>query len=143
MVELRLSDILQGFLRERGFSERLSLYLAYGRWEELVGVEVAKHVRPVRMERGVLYLVADSGVWAQETSFARVAILARMHKAGIPVKDLRFRQGTLPPPEQLPELPKAGRRPPAPPQDALELIRDPGLKERFAQLLADARKEGD
>jgi len=141
MVELKLGSILHGILRDRGFLKRVAVYRAYAVWEEIVGAEVARHVRPLRLERGVLTLVADSGVWAQETSFARPAILDALRRAGVPVRDLHFRQGTLPLPEELPDLPVHAQRPAPPPGEALDLIRDPEIRQRFGMLLQHACKE--
>ena len=143
MVELRLKEILRGFVQERGFAERLSIYRAYGQWEEIVGPEVARHVRPGHVQRGVLYVVADSGVWAQEFSFARTAVLQALHRRGVPVKELRVHQGTLPAPDALPGLAPRPRKPQPPPGEAVELIRDPDLRSRFAALLESAREGED
>jgi len=141
MVESSLGEILRGFIASSGFVRQLDLYRAYGRWEEVVGPEVARHVRPVRVERGVLYLVADSGVWAEETSFARPAILEELRRRGVSVRDIRLRQGTLPRPEQLADLPRQRPAPAPPPGAAADLIRDPELRGAFCQL--GQGKEGD
>ncbi|MDA8346546.1 MAG: DUF721 domain-containing protein [Thermaerobacter sp.] len=143
MVELRLKEILRGFVQERGFTERLAIYRAYGQWEEIVGPEVARHVRPGHVQRGVLYVVADSGVWAQEFAFARGAVLATLQRSGVPVKELRVHQGTLPAPNALPDLQPPPLRPPAPPGEALDLISDPALRNRFAQLMQSALEGED
>lgn len=143
MVELRLREILRGFVKQRGFEERLAIYRAYGIWEEIVGPEVARHVRPGHVQRGVLHVVADSGVWAQEFSFARETVLATLRKSGAPVKEIRVRQGTLPPPEATVDLTPPPPLPPPPPGEALELIHDPALRERFSELLHSARKGED
>ena len=141
MVESRLGDILRGFVASSGFVRQIRLYQAYGRWEEIVGPEVARHVRPVRVERGVLWLVADSGVWAEETSFARPVILEALKRHGVQVRDIRLRQGTLPRPESLAELPRSEAAPPPPPGKAADLIRDPDLRRAFTSL--GSGKEGD
>ena len=141
MVESRLGEILRGFVASSGFARQIHLYKAYGRWEEIVGAEVARHVRPLRIERGVLWLVADSGVWAEETSFARPVILDALRRHGVPVRDIRLRQGTLPRPESLAELPRRPLAPPPPSGNAAELIRDPDLRLAFSALAS--QKEGD
>lgn len=141
MVESRLADVLKGFVASSGFVRQIRLYSAYGHWEEIVGCEVARHVRPLRVERGVLWLVADSGVWAEETSFAKPVILEALKKHGVPVRDIRLRQGTLPRPESLAELPSKPQLPPPPPGRSADLIRDPDLRHAFAAL--GSHEEGD
>ena len=141
MVESRLGEVLRGFVASSGFARQLRLYKAYGHWEQIVGAEVARHVRPLRIERGVLWLVADSGVWAEETSFARPVILDALKRYGVPVRDIRLRQGTLPRPEMLAELPRSPVVPPPPPGNAAQFIRDPELRRAFSTLASG--KEGD
>jgi hypothetical protein len=141
MVESRLGEILRGFVASSGFGRQMNLYRAYGHWEEIVGAEVARHVRPLRVERGVLWLVADSGVWAEETSFARPGILEALRRHGVAVREIRLRQGTLPRPEALAQMPRRQAAPPTPPGVAADLIRDPELRDAFASLAV--RKEGD
>ena len=141
MVESRLGDILKGFVASSGFVRQMRLYQAYGHWEEIVGTEVARHVRPLRVERGVLWLVADSGVWAEETSFARPVILEALKRHRIEVRDIHLRQGTLPRTESLAEMPRRTEVPPPPPVKAADLIRDPDLRHAFTAL--GACKEGD
>ncbi len=141
MVESRLGEIIKGFVASSGFVRQMRLYSAYGHWETIVGAEVARHVRPLRIERGILWLVADSGVWAEETSFARPVILEALKRHGVDVRDIRLRQGTLPRPESLADLPRRQIAPPPPPLPAAELIRDPDLRQAFTAL--GPRKEGD
>ena len=141
MVESRLGEIIRGFVATSGFVRQMRLYRAYGHWEEIVGSEVARHVRPLRVERGILWLVADSGVWAEETSFARPVILEALQRHGVDVRDIRLRQGTLPRPESLADLPRRASVPPPPPGPTADLIRDPDLRNAFTAL--GSRKEGD
>jgi len=141
MVESNLGEILRGFVASSGFVRQMRLYRAYGHWEGIVGPEVARHVRPLRVEHGVLWLVADSGVWAEETSFMRPMIVDALARHGISVRDIRLRQGTLPKPESLADLPRVAALPPPPPGPAVDIIRDPDLREAFAAL--GLREEGD
>jgi predicted nucleic acid-binding Zn ribbon protein len=48
------------------------------RWSDLIGAEVAGHVRPVSVERGRLTLLADSPAWASHVRWAEADLLSRL-----------------------------------------------------------------
>jgi hypothetical protein len=73
-------------------------------WAAAVGARIAERTRPVAIEGGVLVVRAATSVWANELSLLSEALLARLHRAGIAVKALRFRVGTIEPPERAPAL---------------------------------------
>lgn len=62
-------------------------------WDEVVGPVIARHVRPLSLDKNVLTLKADSSVWRQQISFMKDQIIAKIaeeysqHK----VRDLRIR----------------------------------------------------
>lgn len=143
MIELELREILRRLIAARGMGRRAAMSQAYIAWETVVGVEVARHVRPEFIRRSVLHLVADTGVWAQEVSFARNDILQRLRQAGIPIEDLRLRQGTLPEVERLPVLAPKPRAPAPPPGDIAALVDDPGLRATLERFVERAKRKGD
>ena len=40
------------------------IFSMQSKWEQICGANVAKHSKPVRLERKVLYINTDSSVWA-------------------------------------------------------------------------------
>ena len=114
----------------------------WGRWEELVGAEIAGHARPSSLREGVLRVRADSPAWAHELGYLREEIQARVN-AGLDhpvVTEVRVYTG---PPGPAAEGRAARRRgvprgpapeprpaPPAAPEEALERARRAWLRRR-------------
>ena len=64
-----LSDSLDALLRSLRGPGRQSLGGVFGRWDEVVGAAVAAHVRPVRLDRGVLTVEVTEPAWATQVAF--------------------------------------------------------------------------
>ncbi len=62
-------------------------------WESVVGKEVARHIKPVSLERGVLNLEADSSVWRQQILFLKPQLLDRIGAefSRLKIRDLRVK----------------------------------------------------
>jgi predicted nucleic acid-binding Zn ribbon protein len=50
----------------------------FGRWEEAVGVQVANHARPVRLDDGVLVVEVDEPAWATQIALLSNTIRERL-----------------------------------------------------------------
>ena len=50
----------------------------FGRWEEAVGAQVAAHVRPVRLDAGVLVVEVDEPAWATQITLLSNTIRERL-----------------------------------------------------------------
>jgi len=103
-------------------------------WERAVGSRIALRTRPVRIERGILHVVAASSAWAQELSLLGEAIATRLREDGLAVTSLRFQVGKVEPPERmLPREPPRDIPPPAPLppalRDALVRVEDATLRD--------------
>lgn len=73
-------------------------------WAAAVGARIAERTMPIAVEGGVLVVRAATSVWASELSLLSDALLARLRKAGVSVRALRFRVGTVVPPDRSIEL---------------------------------------
>jgi len=64
----------------------------FGRWEEAVGEQVAQHVRPVKLDGGVLSVEVDDPAWATQVKFLAPTIIDRLAEvAGARVDQLHVR----------------------------------------------------
>jgi len=64
----------------------------FGRWDEAVGEQVAQHVRPLKLDNGVLSVEVDDPAWATQVKFLTPTILTRLQEvAGVAVTDLHVR----------------------------------------------------
>ncbi|MBD2664100.1 hypothetical protein B6N60_03718 [Richelia sinica FACHB-800] len=60
-------------------------------WPEVVGAGVAKHTRPLSIQRDVLWVATSSAAWAQNLTFGRQNILSKLNQQlSIPIADIRF-----------------------------------------------------
>jgi predicted nucleic acid-binding Zn ribbon protein len=50
----------------------------FGRWDEAVGEHVATHVKPVKLDQGVLVVEVDDPAWATQVKFLTPMITERL-----------------------------------------------------------------
>ncbi len=72
-----VGDLLHGLVERRGWTERLRGAAVFSHWEELVGPELARRCRPVRLAGGLLVVQAESTVWAAEVAYLVGEVIAR------------------------------------------------------------------
>ena len=51
----------------------------FGRWDQLVGPDVAAHTRPEQFSNGELVVLADSAAWATQMRLLTSAVLRRLN----------------------------------------------------------------
>jgi len=75
-------------------TDRIQIGGVFGRWDEAVGPTVAAHVRPVRLDEGVLTVEADEAAWATQVKFLSSTITSRLAEvAGVHVERVEVRVG--------------------------------------------------
>ena len=65
-------------LLDRGWTADVTVGSVMGRWAEIVGPEIADHVRPVTFEGSVLTVQAESTAWATQLRLLTSALLGRI-----------------------------------------------------------------
>jgi hypothetical protein len=110
----------------KAMARRAGLAVDRVTWTEVVGERVAARTLPRSLRDGVLTIIVESPVWAQELSLLSTEILRRLAERGIRAGAIRFRTGPI---ESAPAAsrPKA---PPVPPPAPLP----PDVEERLAQI---------
>lgn len=92
-----LGSTVTALLRERGWTESAAVGSLTGRWPEIVGADVAEHVRPETFEQApdgrglVLVLRADSTAWATSLTYLLPQVRGRVDAelgSGV-VRDIR------------------------------------------------------
>jgi len=63
---------------DRGWAGQLAGGQVFGRWAELVGTDIAEHVRPVRLENGELTVAAESTAWATQLRLLQRQLVAKI-----------------------------------------------------------------
>jgi len=87
-----LATSLDGVVKSLRGPSRKAVGGLFGRWEEAVGEQVAQHVRPVKLDGGVLSVEVDDPAWATQVKFLTPTIIARLAEvAGAHVDQLQIR----------------------------------------------------
>ena len=73
-----LGAALSRLVAERGWQEAVSVGGVMGRWDAVVGTDVAAHCRPETFEDGVLTVRADSTAWATQVRLLTAGLLRRL-----------------------------------------------------------------
>ena len=77
----RVQDIVPQLVRRLGLADTYWEHTLEREWPALVGEQVAKHTRPGRMNRGVLYVYVSSAPWLAElTRMGQKQILENVQK---------------------------------------------------------------
>jgi len=75
-----LSTALDGLLGDQGWRTAAAIGSVFGRWDQLVGPDVAAHTRPERFNDGELVVIADSAAWATQVRLLTSAVLRRLNE---------------------------------------------------------------
>jgi predicted nucleic acid-binding Zn ribbon protein len=91
-----ITTSLDGIMKSLRGTDRIQIGGVFGRWNDAVGDTVAAHVRPVRLDHGVLTVEADDPAWATQVKFLSGTITSRLAEvAGVDVErvDVRVARG--------------------------------------------------
>jgi predicted nucleic acid-binding Zn ribbon protein len=73
-----VSTAIARLVAERGWSETVAVGGVLGRWEAVVGQDVAAHCRPLNFADGVLTVGADSSAWATQVRLLAPTLLRKL-----------------------------------------------------------------
>jgi predicted nucleic acid-binding Zn ribbon protein len=74
-----LGAAITRLLAERGWQQQAAVGSAFGRWEQIVGPELAAHARPDGFADGELVVVADSTAWATQLRLLAATLVRRLN----------------------------------------------------------------
>lgn len=87
-----ISSSLDGVVRSLRGPSRSAVSGVFGRWDEAVGVQIADHVKPVKLDEGVLLVEVDDPAWATQVKFLAATITQRLGEvAGVQVERIEVR----------------------------------------------------
>ena len=58
--------VLDRLMKQRGWQKPAAEATVFGAWEKVVGADIAKHSRPIKLDAGVLTVEAESTAWATQ-----------------------------------------------------------------------------
>ncbi|WP_433307919.1 DUF721 domain-containing protein [Actinoplanes sp. CA-030573] len=68
-------DVLGRLMKARGWEKPKAEATVFGAWERVVGPDIAKHSRPVKLDAGVLTVEAESTAWATQLRMLAATLL--------------------------------------------------------------------
>ena len=71
-------SVLERLMKARGWQKPAAEATVFGAWEKVVGPDVAKHSRPVKLEGGELTVEAESTAWATQLRMLAASLLKRI-----------------------------------------------------------------
>jgi predicted nucleic acid-binding Zn ribbon protein len=74
-----LSTALDSLLRDQGWRLAAAVGSVFGRWDQLVGPDVAAHTRPERFSDGELLVIADSAAWATQVRLLAATLVRTLN----------------------------------------------------------------
>ncbi len=87
-----ISDALDSMMKSLRGTDRIQIGGVFGRWEDAVGPDVARHVKPVRLDQGVLTVEAADAAWATQVKFLTAEITDRLATvAGVDIERVEVR----------------------------------------------------
>lgn len=73
-----VGNSIDRLVAERGWTAPVAVGGVMGRWDAVVGAEIAAHCRPETFEDGVLSVRADSTAWATQVRLLTPTLLRRL-----------------------------------------------------------------
>jgi predicted nucleic acid-binding Zn ribbon protein len=103
----RLRDLLNPISKRFGLDASVEAGRVFAAWSDIVGSDVARHVRPRVLKDGVLQVRTDSAAWAGELKYLAPQIIQQINTfvGRAVVSELRITTGPLSEPSR--EGPKA------------------------------------
>ena len=74
----KLGSLVRRLVTDRGWEKTAASAGVMGRWEQIVGPEIADHARPASLVDGELVLIAESTAWATQLRLLAPRIQARL-----------------------------------------------------------------
>jgi predicted nucleic acid-binding Zn ribbon protein len=73
-----VASAISRLVAERGWSETVAVGGVLGRWEAVVGADIAAHCTPLSFADGVLTVAADSSTWAAQVRLLTPTLLRKL-----------------------------------------------------------------
>jgi len=87
-----VGQVLARLMKGLGLEDKLKERELVENWPDIVGPDIARFSRALRVRGGVLYLKVDSPAWGQELHFLKAQLLERVNERCGPglVRDIRL-----------------------------------------------------
>ena len=77
----QISGVLDSVIQNLGIGQRLKKAEAVDKWSDVVGEQIGKVTKPLRVEGETLIVHVTSAVWRNELIFLKRELIAKVNKA--------------------------------------------------------------
>ncbi len=75
-----ISNILPGVIQQKGWKIQLEQYDIFRKWNELVDEEVAQCSKPLKIDKGILWLEVENSAWLQQLQYQKHWLLEELNR---------------------------------------------------------------
>jgi predicted nucleic acid-binding Zn ribbon protein len=75
-----LDAAIAGLLDDQGWRTAAAVGSVFGRWDQIVGQDLAAHTRPAGFTDGELVVIADSTAWATQVRLLTASLIRRLNE---------------------------------------------------------------
>jgi predicted nucleic acid-binding Zn ribbon protein len=72
--------VLERLMKQRGWEKPKAEATVFGAWEKVVGEDIARHSKPIKLDDGVLTVEAESTAWATQLRMLAATLLRNIAK---------------------------------------------------------------
>ena len=85
-----IEDYIDDWVKNLPFGKRLKEQMPVLYWKQIVGKEITKRTKPLKVEDGVLFVEVDDVLWKRELIMHTKELLVKFSKIGFHLKGIRF-----------------------------------------------------
>ena len=74
-TDISLAKLLPLLVRDKGWEKQLDLYSIFDKWNEIIGEDVSLYAKPLKIDRGVLWLEVENSSWLQQFQYEKLDFL--------------------------------------------------------------------
>lgn len=74
-----VAGILPDIMQDKGWAKQLDLHSFFPIWRDLVHEDLANYAKPLKIERGVLWLEVENSAWLQQFQYEKMGLLDQLN----------------------------------------------------------------
>lgn len=78
--DISISKLLPVLVRDNGWDKQLDLYSIFDKWSEIIGEDVSQYAKPLKIDRGVLWLEVENSSWLQQLQYEKLDFLETVNQ---------------------------------------------------------------
>ena len=97
MIHLeKIAAIIPKTFQKLGLHQKFRSEMIFFRWDELVGIDISSHTRPLSISHGLLFVAVNNSVWSHHLSMMKEELIRKLNafaQAKV-ITDIKFQAGS-------------------------------------------------